>query len=70
MHITINRTTEQQLNLRPAGGGVVENPPPSGGARRRFWHTLSYIFSAHVVKISDPGHAKSGHQVTSSDLTS
>ena len=24
--------------------------------------TLSYIFSAHVVKISDPCHARSGHQ--------
>ena len=67
------------FNLRPAGGGCWEPPPPSvfsrlskngGAARRRFWHTLSYIFSAHVVKISDPGHARSGHQVTSSDLTS
>ena len=55
-----------RVNLRPAGGGVVENPP-SG-----FFQIvhLSYIFSAHVVKISDPGHARSGHQVTSSDLTS
>ena len=55
------------INLRPAGGGVVEKPPPpffsrlwkTGGAqRRRFWHTLLYIFFAHVVKISDPGHAR------------
>ena len=37
---------------------------------RRFWYTSSYIFSARVVKISDPGHSRSGHQVTSSDLTS
>ena len=32
--------------------------------------TCSYIFPAHFVKISDPGHSRSGHQVTSSDLTS
>ena len=29
----------------------------------RFWHTLSYIFSAYVVKILDPGHPRSGHQI-------
>ena len=40
------------------------------GGASGFWHTLSYIFSAYVVKILDPGHARSGHQVTSSDLTS
>ena len=27
-------------------------------------------FHAHVIKVSDPGHSRSGHQVTSSDLTS
>ena len=32
-------------------------------------HTCLYIFSAHV-KISDPGHSRSGHQVMSSDFTS
>ena len=66
------------LTFALLGGGVVETPPSvfstlskNGGAqRRRFWYTLLYIFSAHVVKISDPGHARSGHQVTSSDLTS
>ena len=36
----------------------------------RFWLACSYTFSAHFVKISDPGHWRSGHQVTSSDLTS
>ena len=36
----------------------------------RFWHTCVYIFSAHVVKTSDQGHSRSGHQATSSDLTS
>ena len=40
------------------GGGCYDTP--SG-----FWHTCPYIFSAHFVKISDPGH-----QVTSSDITS
>ena len=32
-------------------------------------HTLSYIISTYVVKISDPGHLRSGHQVRSNDLT-
>ena len=35
-----------------------------------FWHTCSYISFAHVVNISDQGLSRSGHQVTSSDLTS
>ena len=61
------------------GGGAFLRPPPqvfrkylkNGGAqRRRFWYTCSYIISAHVVKISDLGRSRSGHQVTSSDLTS
>ena len=60
------------------GGGVFTPPPQvfreylkNGGAqRRRFWYTCSYIISAHVVKISDLGRSRSGHQVTSSDLTS
>ena len=60
-------------------GGGVWTPPlvvfreylKNGGAeRRRFWYTLSYINSTHVVKISDQGHSRSGHQVTWSDLTS
>ena len=41
-----------------------------GARRRRSWHTCSYIFSAYILKIVDPGHSRSGHQVTSSDLTS
>ena len=41
-----------------------------GTERRHFWHTYSCIFSAYVVKISDPGHSRSGHQVMSNDLTS
>ena len=55
-----------------AGGSGIWTPPQvfrnclkNGGAYlRRFWHTSSYIFSAHV-KISDPIHSRSGHQVTS-----
>ena len=39
-------------------------------ASRRFWYTCLCIFSAHVVEISDPGHSRSGHQVTSIDITS
>ena len=35
-----------------------------------FWHTCLYICSAYIVKVSDPGHSRSGHQVTPSDLTS
>ena len=42
-----------------------------GAERRHFWHIYSsYLFSANVVKSSDPGHSRSGHQNTSSDLTS
>ena len=37
--------------------------------RRRFWYTCSYITSAHVVKMSDPGLSRSDHQVKSSYLT-
>ena len=38
--------------------------------KNTFWHTYSFIFSAYVVKMSDTGPSRSGHQVTSSDLTS
>ena len=60
------------LDIRPAGGllrtpSVFSILSKNGGC---FWHTLSYIFSAHITKMSNPGHARSGHQVTSSDLTS
>ena len=35
--------------------------------QKRRWHLfiLSYIFSAHVAKMSDPGHSRSDRQVTS-----
>ena len=29
-----------------------------GAEHRHFLHTYSYIISAHVVEISDPGHSK------------
>ena len=63
-------------NHRPNGGCweplcfFSRLPENSGPQRHRFWHTLSYIFSAYVVNLSDPGHTRSGHQVASSDLTS
>ena len=54
----------------PLGPQVFREYLISGGVqRRRFWYTCLYIFSGHVIKTSDPGHQRSGHQVTSSDLT-
>ena len=40
-----------------------------GAERRPFCHTYPYAISAHV-KISEPDHWRSGHQVASSALTS
>ena len=47
--------------------GVVEIPSPFcfSRLRRCFCHTLSYTIFVYVVKIPDPCHARSGHQVTS-----
>ena len=66
------------LNLRPAGG-CLNTPPPCGFSRiarkrRRaappgVHPTLSPIFLAIFVKVSILGHARSGHQVRSSDHT-
>ena len=59
------------FNPRRAGGCL--NTPFRFFAdswKSRFWHSCLYIFSAHFVKSSDPVHSRSGHQVTSSDLTS
>ena len=37
------------------------NPRRSrGGTPTGDWHTCSYIFSAHIVKILDPSHSRSG----------
>ena len=58
------------FNPRPAGGGIWTHPHEFfvnnlKTERHRFWHTLSYIFSAHVVKISDAGYARSERDLTS-----
>ena len=36
--------------------------------RRDFWHIWSCIGPAHVMKILDPGHSRSGYQVTLSGI--
>ena len=60
--------------INPRRAGLFTPPPPLSGfsrisQRRRFWYTSSYIFSTRVVKISGPGRSRSGHQVTSNNLT-
>ena len=67
------------FNLRPAGGGGCLNTPPcaySRIARKRrraappgFDLPYPPIFLATFVKVSILGHARSGHQVRSSDHT-
>ena len=67
------------FNLRPAGGGgVFEHPPlrffadskkTAARSAAGFSPTLSPIFLATFVKVSILGHARSGHQVRSSDHT-
>ena len=54
--------------LRPAGGGVFEHPPLRFLADRVFTYLIP-IFLATFVKVSILGHARSGHQVRSSDHT-
>ena len=54
------------------GGGCLDTSPQFFRIyqeRRRFLLICSHIFFAHV-KIPDSGHLRSGHQVTSSALTS
>ena len=67
------------FNLRPAGGGgVFEHPhlrffadskKTAARSAAGFSPTLSPIFLATFVKVSILGHARSGHQVRSSDHT-
>ena len=68
------------FNLRPAGGGGGGlNTPPlrffedskktAARSAAGFSPTLSPIFLATFVKVSILGHARSGHQVRSSDHT-
>ena len=52
------------------GVGKCLNAPSDFSRISEKRRPCSYIYSAHVVKSSDPGHSRSGHQVTSSDLTS
>ena len=66
------------LNLRRAGG-CLNTPPPlrffadskktAARSAAEFSPTLSPIFFATFVKVSILGHARSGHQVRSSDHT-
>ena len=66
-------TPHQGEGLRPAGG--VRTPPVRFFTNNRktaavgFSPTLSPIFLATFVKVSILGHARSGHQVRSSDHT-
>ena len=60
-------------------GGVFEHPPPlrffadskktAARSAAGFSPTLSPIFLATFVEVSILGHARSGHQVSSSDHT-
>ena len=71
--------TSLSLNLRPAGGGGGCLNTPCGFSRiarktaarsaAGFSPTLSPIFLATFVKVSILGHARSGHQVRSSNHT-
>ena len=66
----------ESFNLRPAGG-VFEHPLPFFADSKKtaarsaagFSPTLSPIFLETFVKVSILGHARSGHQVRSSDHT-
>ena len=67
-----------RINLRP-DGGCSNTPPPlqffadskktAARSAAGFSPTLSPIFLATFVKVSILGHARSGHQVRSSDHT-
>ena len=58
--------------------GCLDSPPPqvfrSGRSLKTaaadFSTSVHASFSAHVVKSTDPGHSRSGHQVTPNDFTS
>ena len=66
-----------RFNLRPAGEGVFEHPlrffadskKTATRSAAGFSPTLSPICLATFVKVSILGHARSGHQVRSSDHT-
>ena len=58
------------FNLRTDGGEVFRPNSVFPYWSENGDDALSYILFACVVKISDPAHPRSGHQVTSRDLTS
>ena len=73
-------TPQTCLNLRPdkeGGGGALESLPPIFPDCQKTATLLADIFGTpyhasfphRLYKIRDPGHARSGHQATSSDLT-
>ena len=60
----------RQINLRPAGGPFfADSKKTAARSAAGFSPTLSPIFLATFVKVSILGHARSGHQVRSSDHT-
>ena len=73
----VSDPASEYINLRPAGG-VFEHPPcgffadskkTAARSAAGFSPTLSPVFLATFVKVSILGHARSGHQVRSSDHT-
>ena len=67
---------EMALNLRPAGGCLntplrffADSKKTAARSAAGFSPTLSPIFLATFVKVLILGHARSGHQVRSSDHT-
>ena len=65
-----------RVNLRPAGGCLntplrffADSKKTAAHSAAGFSPTLSNIFLATFVKVSILGHARSGHQVRSSDHT-
>ena len=61
--LTLNRLNFQYDILTRTGPGVFEHPPfrffedmqkMAARSAVNFWYTCLYLFSAHVVQISDP----------------
>ena len=65
--IPLPATFQRRFTPRPFFSLIAEK---RGRSAAKFWYALSYIFFAQGVKISNPGHLKSGHQITSNDTTS
>ena len=58
----------ERFNTRTGGGGGKKCPPPKK-MRRHFFSTCSELNYTPCVKISTPGHQRSGHQVRSKSKT-